>query len=235
MLLSVSPPPQFNPSRPSHKCNAPPTYKSPQIPINIIEEDEEEENYSHQNSLEFKSSDTKNYFYNPKPDDFQETFEEASASAAHTSKPSTGPILNTAGATLSHRFNSTYKNMATNFTESSEISPRSPNPMKGSGGLKLTLMGGDHDSSDENAPIEEGLKKAYRKKRILKNIWRGRYERARNHAQEIYQQTMDTIDNKRQDPEFIGNRLDDIIQDILMYAKCLILCKCECFLCFFFR
>ncbi len=81
----------------------------------------------------------------------------------------------------------------------------------------------DDAKSDENEPKNPSLQKAKARRRILYHLWKGNYERAKQYAEEQYAKARGGLDKAENDVEYSAGHLDDIMQDFLMYAKCLML------------
>ena len=83
----------------------------------------------------------------------------------------------------------------------------------------------DEFKSDDNAPNDTNLNKAKARRRILYHLYKENYERARQYAEGQYQRACISLRNVNNDSEYLiaQNTLDDLVQDFLMYSKCLLL------------
>eukprot|EP01022_Parablepharisma_sp_SALTPOND_P024297 TRINITY_DN534_c0_g1_i1.p1 TRINITY_DN534_c0_g1~~TRINITY_DN534_c0_g1_i1.p1 ORF type:complete len:1080 (-),score=152.48 TRINITY_DN534_c0_g1_i1:17391-20630(-) len=81
----------------------------------------------------------------------------------------------------------------------------------------------DDFQSDENAPLDSNLSKPKARRRVLYHLWKGNYDRAKQYAEGQYHKARSGLDKAENDAEYSAGHLDDIMQDFLMYAKCLLL------------
>jgi len=81
----------------------------------------------------------------------------------------------------------------------------------------------DDFQSDDNTPMDPNLPKLKARRRVMYHLWKGNFERAKQYAEGQYLKARVGMEKAENDADYSAGHLDDIMQDFLMYAKCLML------------